>query len=376
LPRIAALMISGMCASVQAELDGLFGQLSSHGGVAPRAVSAQAFSKARQGFSAELFSLANDYLLELAKPRIDRSGWHGLRPVAAEGTRLRVATRKGAALKADHYAFALFLPGPEVTLHAALHPADGAERQMLFEALDVLQPGSDVLLLDRGFVGNAMVATLVQRDIAFCMRVDSRNWRCVTDFIRSGDAERIVQLDAPKAQDAQDYELAMIPSTVRLIRDVTPGARVRVLMSSLLDCKRYPAASFGALYHQRWRIEEAFKRLKHRLNLESVTGLNYLALQQDFGARILADNLHTLLVDMADPDMDSTTSRPNRLYALGVLKPVLAPSLLQLARYIQKLGHAIRAAIKNRCRIQPGRTHERPPRKAKPHPGLAYKHAR
>jgi hypothetical protein len=31
--------------------------------------------------------------------------------------------------------------------------------------------------------------------------------------------------------------------------------------------------------------EEAFKRLKHRLRLEAVTGLDYLALQQDFGAK-------------------------------------------------------------------------------------------
>ncbi|MFP3564949.1 transposase [Paraburkholderia sp. SIMBA_030] len=57
-------------------------------------------------------------------------------------------------------------------------------------------------------------------------------------------------------------------------------------------CRKFtPAAAFGALYHQRWRIEEAFKRLKHRLRLEAVTGLDYLALQQDFGAKIVADNL-------------------------------------------------------------------------------------
>ena len=30
---------------------------------------------------------------------------------------------------------------------------------------------------------------------------------------------------------------------------------------------------FADLYHQRWRIEEVFKRLKHRLNLEDVSGL-------------------------------------------------------------------------------------------------------
>jgi IS4 transposase len=33
-------------------------------------------------------------------------------------------------------------------------------------------------------------------------------------------------------------------------------------MTSLLERERYPASTFGALYHQRWRIEEAFKRLK------------------------------------------------------------------------------------------------------------------
>ncbi|WP_435382740.1 transposase [Crenobacter oryzisoli] len=34
-------------------------------------------------------------------------------------------------------------------------------------------------------------------------------------------------------------------------------------MTNLLDAQAFPAADFGALYHQRWRIEEAFKRLKH-----------------------------------------------------------------------------------------------------------------
>ncbi|ANB72220.1 hypothetical protein AYM40_07465 [Paraburkholderia phytofirmans OLGA172] len=77
--------------------------------------------------------LARARLIELTQPRIDSMRWNGLRLVAADGSRLRVGTRAGYDLRADHYAFALFLPGPELTLHAALHPADGAERQMLFE---------------------------------------------------------------------------------------------------------------------------------------------------------------------------------------------------------------------------------------------------
>lgn len=50
----------------------------------------------------------------------------------------------------------------------------------------------------------------------------------------------------------------------------------------------------GDLYHRRWRIEEAFKRLKHRLNLEHVSGLSQLAVPQDFAAKVICGNLQAL----------------------------------------------------------------------------------
>lgn len=53
----------------------------------------------------------------------------------------------------------------------------------------------------------------------------------------------------------------------------------------------YPADCFAGLYHKRWDIEEAFKRLKHRLNLEQVTGLNQQAVAQEVAAKIVYDNL-------------------------------------------------------------------------------------
>ena len=50
-----------------------------------------------------------------------------------------------------------------------------------------------------------------------------------------------------------------------------PNGKVRVLMTNLFDTERFPAGAFGDLHQKRWRIEEAFKRLKHRLNLEHVS---------------------------------------------------------------------------------------------------------
>lgn len=372
LPRMAAMMISGMCASVQAELDGFFGRLQGQP-VRMREVSAQAFSKARKGFSASLFELAAKHLLHLVRAHIDAAAWNGRRVVAADASRLRVSTRSNASLTADHYAFALFLPGCELTLHASLHPADGSERQMLFEALDELDPARDLLVLDRGYVGNTMAATLAQHGIPFCMRVDASGWRCVADFLKSQDSERVVKLSAPSARDASTYELARTATTVRLIRDVTPTGRIRVLMTSLLDSQAYPAGHFGALYHQRWRIEEAFKRIKHRLRLEAPSGLTYQALKQDFAAKVLADNLSTLLASAADDPLASD-SRPNRTYAFGALKPILAGCLLAIEHACAALPNALAAIARNRCRIQPDRSYPRPPR-IKPHQHLAYKGA-
>jgi hypothetical protein len=392
LPRIAALMMSGMCASVQAELDGLFGQIEGSS-VRIRGVSAQAFSQMRRGLSANVFEALNARLLDLAGDYVDAWRWHGLRVVAADGSRLTVATRKGAQLRSEHYAFALFLPGAELTLHASLHPADGSERQMLFESLDQLQPLTDLTVIDRGFPGATMLAAMSQAQRHFCVRVDATGWKCVRAFVRSNLAETVVDLAAPSAIDAPLYELQRTPTRVRLIRDVTPSGSIRVLMTSLLDSQRYPAADFGALYHQRWRIEEAFKRIKHRLRLEAATGLTTLAFQQDFAAKIVADNLHVLLAaadeqaaaptdrndacvagagDAAAKAAQSTATRPNRTYALGALKPILAGCLLRVKECLRALPTALRAMARMRCRIQPHRSYTRPPRR-KPHAYTAYR---
>jgi len=53
----------------------------------------------------------------------------------------------------------------------------------------------------------------------------------------------------------------------------------------------FPVAAFADLYHGRWRIEEAFKRIKSRLGLEHTSGLSWHAAHQDFGAKAVFDNL-------------------------------------------------------------------------------------
>jgi hypothetical protein len=119
--------------------------------------------------------------------------------------------------------------------------------------------------------------------------------------MRSDQAEALVKLTAPKARDAADWGCSRQAPTVRLVRNTATGARLRVLLTNL-PADQVPATAFGDLYHQRWRIEEAFKRLKHRLHLEAVSGLSQHALLVDVAAKVLADNITALMCLAAHAD--------------------------------------------------------------------------
>ena len=137
-------------------------------------------------------------------------------------------------------------------------------------------------------------------------------------------AEQIVTLRAPVRRDVLDFGCSSKPQTVRLVRHVAPNGEARVLMTNLLDTTRFPANRFTGLYHQRWRIEEAFKRLKHRLNLEHASGLSQLAVKQDVAAKELCDNLQALAtLEARSSDELPDRERINRAYAHTALKPLL-----------------------------------------------------
>ena len=257
----------------------------------------------------------------------------------------------------DAIGFALYLPGIEMTLAATLYSPDVGERQMLFEHLDKLRH-NDLLVLDRGYPAYWLFAALLQRGRHFCMRADSLNFSAIQAFRRSGLTEQIVTLPAPCKQEALDYEIAATPSKVRLIRQVF-GHKVRVLVTSLLDLDAYPATEFGALYHSRWRIEEAFKRIKHRLALEQLSGMSWLAARQDFGAKVLCDNLNALAVHAASESLDPNLCARyfiNRGDTFSRLKRTLGRWLLQGLDALDNLATVFNELIKNRVQIKPNRS--------------------
>ena len=376
LPAVVALLLSGMRKSVQAELDEFFAHLRQQAQLV-RHVSEQAFAQARAKLSNAAIPRLNDWVIQRAQHYGFVSLWHGLRLVAVDASTVRFGLRASHVLRAalpDQIAFGLFLPGCELMLSASLHSVHENERQMLFEHLDRLR-SSDLLLLDRGYPCRWLVAVLNQRAIPFCMRVEksgNTGFTCVRDFLRSGLAEQIVTLRAADRRDVLDFECPSEPQTVRLVRHIAPNGQVRVLMTNLLDATRFPASRFSDLYHQRWRIEEAFKRLKHRLNLEHVSGLSQLAVEQDVAAKVLCDNLQALAtLEARDNDDLPDRERINRAYVHTALKPLL-PALL-LGRKVARLLRNVLTLIAKRTYLH--RENLSKPRKpgSKPHKYMTQK---
>jgi hypothetical protein len=317
--RLLTFMLSGTVASVQNELNVFAAHLDNRADLW-REVSAQAFAKARQGFSATAFRLLNQHLLKLLEQYAPIPRWHGLRLVAADASKLQLFLKDAVGRRVrEAIAFALYLPGPELSLCFELYEDCVSERQMLFEQLDQLR-SDDLLILDRGYPAVWLIAALQQRNIPFCMRVDDTGFVDVKAFRRSGRRECQITLKPPSRREAEDYQIPRKACTVRLVRVITPNGKSHILMTSLLDATTYPATLFADLYHARWRIEEAFKRIKHRLKLEHLSGLSWLAAQQDFGAKMLCDNLNALAVSAAQDrpshgaDRHETTHDINRTF--------------------------------------------------------------
>lgn len=175
-----------------------------------------------------------------------------------------------------------------------------------------------MLLYDRGYTAFWLMALHNERGIHFCRRMRSAQERAALRFIESGQREAWIRIEptAEQARACRSRGLSAEPIEVRLIR-VDLSDEVEVLMTSLRDADRYGAEHFGALYHQRWAIEEYFKTLKQWGELENFSGKSVLSVYQDFHACILSLNLTAMVRLPAQRMADAKTAGLKHRYQIN-----------------------------------------------------------
>ena len=196
--------------------------------------------------------------------------------------------------------------------------SSGSERMHAIEHLKYVASNA-LMLYDRGYPALWFMQAHLERSIDFCIRCPWNLYNETRDFYLGDQWETIVTL-TPKGDARKKCHLHGVsdkPFKVRLIRVDLPDGEKEILITSVLDNKIISYQCFKWLYHERWGVEEAFKRLKSRLEVENFSGKSVRAVKQDFYAKMMTYNLEALFAKVAEPKVKKETAHCKYDYAVN-----------------------------------------------------------
>ena len=154
-----------------------------------------------------------------------------------------------------------------------------------------------VVLYDRGYADSSLVGLHKSLDVPCVIRCStSQSFSIVSDFVKSNSFDHVCKLVIPKEKRAA-WKKYNLPSSVdvRLVKVILSTGETEVLLTTLLDQELYPLDDFAWLYHQRWKIETYFDRLKNQLDVERFSSGLLLHIEQDFHARVFISTLESIV---------------------------------------------------------------------------------
>jgi hypothetical protein len=371
-------MLDGARGGVQLTLDHLVDRL----GLLDTTITAGAYTHARNKLHAGSFVRLNDALIEQCQSLGFIQKYKGLRIVSGDASDVyfghRVSCSRIKCAPKHFKLFMMHLPGSELILHGQLYHPTVDERQMLSEHLERLGP-DDVLVLDRGYPAAWLIHMLDQRGIKFVIRCDACGFDAVGQFLSQNQCNDIqTSLNVPDAQQAQLYEVPRTAPKVRMVKHQSSKIRRRVFITNL-DVNLFSVEDVADIYHQRWRIEEAFKRLKTKALLESPGAMTEHAIRLEVGARLVADNLNNLAaasIIAVDPSRTAQSKglQISRSAAYSLTHQTLFVVLSAPAKILMDAVDGLIHRLKEfKVRITPNRSTPRPANRKKSHPSMCYR---
>lgn len=231
-----------------------------------------------------------------------------------------------------------------------------------------------LLLLDRGFPGYFNFLACVTLGIDFVMRCKIDFLSIIPELIDKGETDVIlsdlwVRIGGSQKCLMKKYgfdNAIMENRSFRIIIIDLPTGEKEVLITSLIDQELYPYSEFRELYFGRWGIEENFKFIKVRVEIENFSGKTVTSVEQDAHATILALNLHRLIVNEAQMQLEKEryntgsslkySYKINQNVSMGAFKDDVMEVLLDQESDVKAFCERTRRKIKRSLvPIRPGR---------------------
>lgn len=281
-------------------------------------ITASALSQARQKFRHTAFiELLEKAVVEVMYGDDDYKKFRGRRLLAIDCSSLRLpdtretrqkfskvshrdARGKTCGEQVEGKASVLYDVLNNIPLSAQLCPGRVHDLPASQSHLVNLKEG-DVIVVDRAFGASVFFAQIVARNADFVVRCKRRAWEAYHNlFVDGGKKEVITTLRVSEGGE----EVAPIRELkVRFIRIELADGEVEVLVTSLINQKKYPRKLFKALYYKRWNIETYFQTLKSRLSIDNFSGKSVESIYQDFYSTIYVSGLETMLRMEADDEL-------------------------------------------------------------------------
>ncbi|MER6299834.1 IS4 family transposase [Kitasatospora sp. NPDC001539] len=146
---------------------------------------------------------------------------------------------------------ALVACGTRAVLDAAFGPRTTGETTYGRRLLRTLRPGM-IVLLDRGFAGNAFLEHTAATGAAFLARLTAIRKPPV--LLRFADGSFLSRIGT--------LEVRIIECEIAIATTAGRHTGVYRLATTLLDHRAHPAIELVKLYHERWEVESAYFEIK------------------------------------------------------------------------------------------------------------------
>jgi len=272
--------------------------------------SKSAFVQVRKKIDPEIFKHLNNKLITEFYTDNDASIklWRGFRLLAVDGSRLTLPNTE--ELKNEYgqtnnqYPSGIVQAKVSVlydvlnnyVLDGKLTSVSVGEIASALNHLDYTSP-KDLIIYDRGYPCFQLIFEHYRRNIDFVIRAKKNFNHQTMAFFTSGKITRIIKIYpgtntkiSDKPYNNQTYKM------VRLVRVELPNGEPEILITSLLDTKKYPSKIFKSLYFQRWGVEKFYDEFKNKLKAEYFSGYSKNSILQDFYAALFVSNIQSLIV--------------------------------------------------------------------------------
>jgi hypothetical protein len=340
--RVVVLILSGWKKSLQNRVNKFFEELDK----LEEIVTGSAFSQARKKVKWEIFKELNHKTVEYFYNNYDKEGlvrrWNDHLLLAVDCSKLNLHDTKEAREKytiqtnqhdekgvCQGLSSFLYDVLNEVTINSTIDKVKG-EKLFIFEEHKNYYKDNAIILYDCGYAAYSVIAYHIKEGINFIIRCPINNtFKDVEKFIKSKETDKIVKI---KVTEKQRYivEKLDLPFevSIRVVKVLLDSGETEILLTGLINNKRYKTDDFKEVYNHRWGIETYFDRIKNQLDIERFSSGKINSLLQDFYGIVFLSTLESVLSKEEEQECSNICQEKGRKYEYRLNKSVSYSAIL------------------------------------------------